>query len=163
MIDFIPLSGSADESRYVEVTAISPERIESVKSICQAAGITPTRIVLQPHASASLVRRCASPTESIYLVCDDLGDDVELAVVADSKIVLSRNVRLGPWIHVESQVQHYAAVPPGAPLEIEGRIVDLFSRGGHEFVDLDVAVFLAPDRPALQARHRAIYKLRAPA
>ena len=94
VIDFFPLSGSADESRYAEVTAISPERIESVKTICQAAGITPTRMVLRPHASASLVRRCASPTESIYLVCNDLGDNAELAVVADDKIVLSRNVRL---------------------------------------------------------------------
>ena len=77
--------------------------------------------------------------------------------------LLSRNVRLGPWIHVESQVKHHAAIPRGAPLEIEGCVVDLFTRGGHEFVDLDVAVFLAPDMPALQARHRAIYKLRAPA
>lgn len=76
--------------------------------------------------------------------------------------LLSRNVVLGPWIHVESHVQHHAALPPGAALAVEGRITDLFERRGHEFVDLDVAVFLAPDRPALSARHRAIYRLRDP-
>jgi hypothetical protein len=63
---------------------------------------------------------------------------------------------------VQSAVQHFAAVPRGSQLVVEARIVDLFARGGHEFVDLDTALFLRPDRPALQARHRAIYKLREP-
>jgi acyl dehydratase len=76
--------------------------------------------------------------------------------------ILAANVRLGPWIHVESDVRHHAAIPLGAALEVEGRVVDLFARGGHEFVDLDVAVFVAPDAPALAARHRAIYRLREP-
>lgn len=76
--------------------------------------------------------------------------------------VLAQNVRLGPWIHVESDVLHFAAVPRGGALVVEARVADLFTRGGHEFVDLDVALFLAPDTPALAARHRAIYRLRPP-
>jgi hypothetical protein len=76
--------------------------------------------------------------------------------------VLARNVQLGPWIHVQSEVRYFAAVPRDSSLVVEARIVDLFERGGHEFVDLDVALFLAPDRPALAARHRAIYRLRPP-
>jgi len=79
-----------------------------------------------------------------------------------ANFVLAANVRLGPWIHVESEVRHHAAVPRASHLVIEARVVDLFERGGHEFVDLDVDVFLAPDRPALAARHRAIYRLREP-
>ena len=31
----------------------------------------------------------------------------------------------------------------------------------HEFVDLDVTVFLEPDTPAMSTHHRAIYKLRS--
>jgi hypothetical protein len=77
--------------------------------------------------------------------------------------ILARNVRLGPWIHVQSDVQHFAAVPRGSQLVVEARVVELFARGGHEFVDLDVVLFIRPDRPALSARHRAIYKLREPA
>jgi hypothetical protein len=75
---------------------------------------------------------------------------------------LSANVRLGPWIHVQSDVRHFAAIPLGSQLVVESRVRDLFERGGHEFVDLDVAVFLAPDTPALAAEHRAIYRLRPP-
>ena len=71
-------------------------------------------------------------------------------------------MRLGPWIHVQSDVRHFAAVPRGSRLVAEARVVDLAERSGHEFVDLDVAVFLAPDTPALTARHRAIYRLREP-
>jgi len=74
--------------------------------------------------------------------------------------VLSHNVRLGPWIHVQSEVQHFAAIESGTRLVVEARVCDLFARGGHEFADLDVAVFALPDQPVLSARHRAIYVLR---
>jgi hypothetical protein len=76
---------------------------------------------------------------------------------------LTANVRLGPWIHVESEVRHFSAIPLDTRLRVESRVVDLFERRGHEFVDLDVAAFLEPDRPALHVRHRAIYRLRQPA
>jgi hypothetical protein len=75
-------------------------------------------------------------------------------------MALAENVRLGPWIHAESRAQHFAAIPRGSTLAVESRVLDLFERGGHEFVDLDVAVFLDPDRPALSIWHRAIYQLR---
>jgi hypothetical protein len=76
--------------------------------------------------------------------------------------VLAQNVRLGPWIHVQSEVRHFAAVPRHSRLVVEASVAELFTRGGHEFVDLDVAIFLAPDQPALATRHRAIYRLRPP-
>ena len=75
---------------------------------------------------------------------------------------LGANVLLGPWIHVQSELRNYAAIPPDARLVVESRVVELFDRGGHEFVDLDVSVFLEPDTPAMRASHRAIYKLREP-
>ncbi len=74
--------------------------------------------------------------------------------------ILAVNVALGPWIHVQSEVQHYAPIPLGSRLHVEGRVTDLFEKRGHEFVDLDVAVFLDEDRPVLRADHRAIYRLR---
>ena len=77
-----------------------------------------------------------------------------------ANLVLSSNVDLGPWIHAQSEVRHCAPVPLGSTLLVEAVITDLFERRGHEFVDLDVAAFIDPDRPALTASHRAIYKLR---
>jgi hypothetical protein len=72
---------------------------------------------------------------------------------------LAANVSLGPWIHVASEVRHHAAIPLDSALCIESRVTDLFARGGHEFVDLDVAVF-RDDIPVLSASHRAIYRIR---
>jgi hypothetical protein len=75
---------------------------------------------------------------------------------------LAANVRLGPWIHAESRVQHHAPIARESALAVESTVVDLFERSGHQFVDLDVSVFLEPDRPAMSIHHRAIYKLRSP-
>jgi hypothetical protein len=74
--------------------------------------------------------------------------------------VLTANVQLGAWIHAQSDVQYHGAIPLGSQLVVEGRIRDLFERGGHEFADLDVAVFVEPDTPALSVSHRALYRLR---
>jgi len=72
---------------------------------------------------------------------------------------LARNVRLDAWIHAQSDAQNFAAIPLGAQLVVESRITDLFARGGHEFVDLDVSAFI-DDRAVMTAQHRAIYRLR---
>jgi hypothetical protein len=46
---------------------------------------------------------------------------------------------------------------------VEARIADLFAKKGHEFADVDVAIFLAESRAAAaQVRLRAIYRLRDP-
>jgi hypothetical protein len=75
---------------------------------------------------------------------------------------LAANVRLGPWIHAESRVRHHAPIARESALVVESTVTDLFERGGHEFADLDVTVFLEPDTPAMSIHHRAIYKLRSP-
>jgi hypothetical protein len=59
-------------------------------------------------------------------------------------------------------VRHHAAIAMHSFTRTEARVTELFERRGHEFVDLDVAVFDADDRPLLSAFHRAIYRLRPP-
>lgn len=73
--------------------------------------------------------------------------------------VLARNVHLDAWIHAQSDARNFAEVPLGSEVVVEARITDLFARGGHEFVDLDVAAFV-DDRALMTAQHRAIYRLR---
>jgi hypothetical protein len=73
---------------------------------------------------------------------------------------VAANVALGPWLHLETTSQHHARVPAGSELVVEGRVADLFERKGHEFVDVDVGIFLADDSPAISVRLRAIYRLR---
>ena len=73
--------------------------------------------------------------------------------------VLSQSVRLGPWIHVGSECRHHSVVTDGEVVATRGRVVDLFERGGHRFVVLDVLTSVS-DRPVSSVRHTAIYEPR---
>jgi hypothetical protein len=74
--------------------------------------------------------------------------------------VFAANVALGPWLHLETQSQHFAPIAKDSEVVVEAQVVDLFEKKGHAFVDVEIAAFLAEDVPALTARLRAIYRLR---
>ena len=82
-------------------------------------------------------------------------------LILAANTILAANVRLGPWVHVGSEVVNLTAIPDGAVVETRGRVVERFERKGHHFVVLDV-LWLADGRPATRARHTAIYRLRGP-
>jgi hypothetical protein len=73
--------------------------------------------------------------------------------------ILSRNVEMGPWMHVESNVQQIGLVHDGEAVSTRGRVTDVFERGGHKFVTIDVVVY-ASGVPALRVGHTAIYEPR---
>ena len=74
---------------------------------------------------------------------------------------LAGHVEISPWLHLQTDSQNYAPIPPGSEMVAEVAISDLFERKGHEFVDLDVAVYFEATRePAMSARLRAIYQMR---
>jgi acyl dehydratase len=75
-----------------------------------------------------------------------------------SNELLIRNVVLGPWIHVSSEVTNFAKVQDGEALEVRGRVVEKDTRKGREFVVLDVLV-CARERVAQRVRHTAIWRL----
>lgn len=70
------------------------------------------------------------------------------------------SVSLGPWIHAGSEVQHFSAVEYGDQVSVRSNVADVFERKGHEFVDIDVAIFANGDRPIASVAHRSIYKIR---
>ena len=72
---------------------------------------------------------------------------------------LSHNVVLGPWIHVGSRVQNFAAARIGQELTVFGRVTGNDVRKGHKFVDLDVLV-RADGAPVARIAHTAIYRPR---
>lgn len=78
-------------------------------------------------------------------------------ILRDANYVLSANVRLGPWIHVESMVSHFGVVPDGSEVSARAIVTDAFERGGHRFVTLDV-LHLADDQPVARTTHTAIYQ-----
>ncbi|HEX9546203.1 MAG TPA: hypothetical protein VF942_02650 [Acidimicrobiales bacterium] len=73
---------------------------------------------------------------------------------------LLANVRLGPWIHVESDLTTFRLVTDGQTVATRAKVTDAFERKGHKFVTLDVRM-LADAEPAMRVRHVAIWQLRA--
>jgi acyl dehydratase len=77
--------------------------------------------------------------------------------------VLSKNVRLGPWIHTGSQIQHFAAARVGQTLSTRGRVRALSEKKGREMVELDLLLLADGSRPVAHVHHSAIYRLPPPA
>lgn len=80
-------------------------------------------------------------------------------LLRDANYVLSANVRLGPWIHVESAVQHLGVVRDGDEVSARAIVTGEWERKGHRFVSLDV-LHLAGHRPVARTEHTAIYRPR---
>lgn len=80
-------------------------------------------------------------------------------ILRDANYVLSNNVRLGPWIHVESTVQHHSPVQDGEAVSARATVEKEWEAKGHRFVTLDV-LHLAGERPVARTTHTAIYRPR---
>jgi hypothetical protein len=81
-------------------------------------------------------------------------------LLRDANYVLSRNVVLGPWIHVESVVRHHGPVADGEVVEARATVTREWEHKGHRFVELDVGLLAGEGRPAVEVRHTAIYRPR---
>ena len=103
--------------------------------------------------------------------CDEMGDDWGGYVGPDAvghpgvliryaNFILAENVQLNPWIHVSSDVIHFGLVRDGDDISTRGRVVDLFERKGHKFVELDLLMVANEVRPVMHIRHTAIYDVR---
>jgi len=73
--------------------------------------------------------------------------------------VLADNVRLGPWIHVESAIDLHSCLVDGEELEVRAVVTDNVETKGHLMVVLDVQM-LAGSRLVMTCRHSAIYEPR---
>ena len=71
------------------------------------------------------------------------------------------NIRLGPWMHVVSEVTHFGVVSDGERVSTRGRIAKLFERKGHRFAELDLLLVADDTRPVQHVRHTAIYEIGA--
>jgi acyl dehydratase len=80
-------------------------------------------------------------------------------LLRQANYVLTANVALGPWIHVESWVRNHRTVGDGERLEVRAAIRDEWERKGHRFVTLDVSI-LASGEPAGSVEHTAIWRTR---
>ncbi|HEV2098904.1 MAG TPA: hypothetical protein VGR45_08245 [Stellaceae bacterium] len=73
---------------------------------------------------------------------------------------LRHNVVLGPWMHVGSRVEHFAAARIGDELSAKALVTANYERKGHRFVDLDVLVYANRTTPLARIAHVSIYRPR---
>lgn len=81
-------------------------------------------------------------------------------LLRSANYVLTANARLGPWIHVSSDVQFHGLVEDGDELSTRARVIDDFERKGHKFVVLDVLYVANRDHVVMRVEHTAIYEPR---
>ena len=79
-----------------------------------------------------------------------------------SNRLLMENVRLGPWIHAASELQHFGLPREAEGLSVRGRVVELFEKAGHRFVVYETVVLGDDLRLIQHVRHTAIYEPRKP-
>jgi hypothetical protein len=103
--------------------------------------------------------------EHIAAVRDDpaLYDDGRIANAAwllrRANYVLAENVKLGPWIHVESAIDMHSLLHDDDDLEVRAAVADNVDTKGHLMVILDVQMLTA-GRLVMSCRHWAIYEPR---
>ena len=124
---------------------------ETTLAVGTLLGIRPLPITRE------LVEQCVNDlreTESLYLK-EGLAHPVIIARTGNW--ALNHNVVLGPWMHVGSKLQHFAAPHIGDELTVRARITGNYEHKGHRFVDADVLVLANRATPIARIAHTAIW------
>lgn len=100
---------------------------------------------------------------------DEIGEDLPLYrdhklahpgyLLLSANSILVANARLGPWMHVGSEVANFSVVTHGDSVSTRGRVAHLFERKGHKFAELDLLLVANDTRPVQHVRHTLIYEI----
>ena len=92
----------------------------------------------------------------------DLTPEQRATLSREEVASIAANVRLGPWIHVESDASYFGLVHDGETLSTRGRVLRVWEQREHKFVTIDVGMFAGSDiRPVVRGTHTAIYEPRS--
>lgn len=78
---------------------------------------------------------------------------------AQANRVLMGNIRLGPWVHTSSEIQHWAQARAGQHLSLRSRVVSLTEKRGNEIVTADMILLDEELQTIATIRHSAIIHL----
>jgi len=141
-------------SRYPE------EALPAERPPASSVSLAPGRILGTVRASLSLPDQAFLAMQDEALPVYQDGILHPAALLSLSNEVLIQNVKLGPWIHVASELRHFHIARNGDQLAARARVEDRFERKGHQFVVLDILVVARGDRIIQHVRHTAIYEPR---
>ena len=143
-----------DDFRRTAQRPSRPPADETSLAVGTWLGIDP--VVATPELIAQYVRDVRE-TSSLYQT-EGLLHPVLVPHICN--FALNRNVTLGPWMHVGSKIQHFAAAKIGDSLGVRARVTGNYEHKGHLFVDID-ALIVANDRtPIARSEHLSIYRPR---
>jgi Tfp pilus assembly PilM family ATPase len=119
IVDFAPFGepGEPGEDRQgvpsaqptqVMAAVLSKVQMEKIRAACSGAGVKPSRILLRPLAAASLFARRVSPTERVCLLVSPVGNEADLVVLMEGRVVFQRTVRLPDEVGEEPTAQRLA-------------------------------------------------------
>lgn len=80
-------------------------------------------------------------------------------LVRRANYILGNNVKLGPWIHVESRIRNHGILRDGETAETRAIVAENVESKGHLIVTLDFEI-VSHTRRIMSGRHWAIYEPR---
>ncbi len=94
-LDFLPLDGDPNQPRNILAAAIDPRLVAGMQKACDRAGLKLKRIGIRPFAAASLIlRQQGSDRPEAHLLLGLFGDEADLSLIVEDRVVLSRCARL---------------------------------------------------------------------
>ena len=79
-------------------------------------------------------------------------------VLRQANIAIDKNLAVGPWIHVSSDVQLLGQISSGETFQVRTRAINLYEKNGHDYADFDVAI--VTEQTVMRIRHQAIYRMK---
>jgi hypothetical protein len=155
-----PLLPLPDPAAY-PAAALPAERPPASRAYLEQRTVLGTPQLILERAVADAFLEKVSETLSMYRDAD--GPAHPGIYLEQANRALDRNVRVSPWIHVESHGQHLSVPRVRERLETRARVKSLFQGKGHEFVELDLLLLAEGARAVASIRHVAIYQLRTSA
>ncbi len=145
---------SLDEFRPVAQRPTRPPADQTSLAVGTWLGIEP--VVATPELIAQYVSDVRE-TSALYL---EEGLLHPVLVPHICNFALNRNVVLGPWMHVGSKIQHFAAARTGDSLDVRARVTGNYEHKGHLFVDIDALIVANGRTPIARSEHLSIYRPR---
>ena len=149
-----PAAPTLDDFAEAHPPAVRPAADEQTLAPGRLLGIAPFRLTAE-FAERNL--RDVRESDPIY-VREGLAHPGTILRLCNW--VLAQNVVLGPWIHVGSKLQNFAAARVGDELTVRARVTDNYDRKGHRFVELDALAIANGRTPLARIAHTAIYRPR---
>lgn len=105
VVDFVKLPPTDDGKSRVHAAAISAKTLKSCQKICDLAQIQPQSFYVRSFGAAHLVASQSKLAGRTFLIVETLEDRVELTVVSQNDVILTRSTRLPGEPNTEQYVQ----------------------------------------------------------